>query len=161
MSSNEKDEREYTPVEPTAIVKAQPRRMIKLDLAVTRAYTEQLMDMDGTKAMELIKNQLNVKLALIGDRIIQYLEDLADADAEKNWLLKGVILEHVELLTKCSAQLAKAKAELDKALGLGLLPYVPGEDRPGQSKLTEKSHDDFMREFREAQEKNKQPPATA
>jgi hypothetical protein len=140
---------EYTPAEGELLPK--PKLMLKLDLAKTNAYAQQLLNMEENAATNMIRGQIGLQMALIGERVINYLEDLSEAD---NWLARTAINDNLAILTKCAAQLSVARVNLEKALGRSLGTDLPPDTGHAPSEARELTFEEFSAQV--AAERSKQ-----
>lgn len=115
-----------------------------LTLEKTRAYAKALLDMPSDEVISMLRTQYNLKQALFSERMLMFIEQL---DQATNFLERRAILENMEVLASTAARDSMARANLEKSIGISLLP-VPGTVPAGQQqKSAEPSKELSFEEF--------------
>lgn len=142
---------EFVPGENGKDLPALPMRTVNLNLHTTKKYIESLMDMPAGEALEIIEKQITLKLMLINEQIIKWLEVL---DGSSNWKERAEASHHIEVLTQATSRIAEQRQSLLKALGTGEGASLPENNPAPPIAPVEVSVDDFAKEYQLLNESN-------
>lgn len=136
------------PIEPDEVIDppALPMRSVNLRIERTRKYVQSVLDMPADEAFKLINDQVQTKLLLMGEQILKWLEIL---DAEPDYRKRLEASAHIQTMTNCIAQIAKARIDVMKASGIDMATMLPknGVQESPEDEIKETSINDFMERY--------------
>lgn len=137
---------EGKPIEPDQIIDppSLPMRTVQLRLDRTKKYAQEILAMPAAEAMKLINEQAQLKLLLMGEQILKWIEIL---DGEVDYKRRLEASAHIQTMTNCIAMIAKARLDVMKAAGADMAALLPANGEPVENAIQEVTADEFMKRY--------------